>query len=409
MALCGSLFGLQIVLEKSWVPYTLERAMAAEITQISIVITAILNVTIHSVPYYAVLIFFLIYNGYLHSNRWIPLVLSLPVIVAFFQADLSQNWVDKQFIIYWGFLYLMTALWLAVRCIWLERDGRQRLHHAAIALIFIIPVAALNVYQIASFPLSDQLITLIPYLCVVGLAFSSILYLRDAFLGVQRKSVQTVHAGTALIHHSLKNSISKIKLNALNIRRSIHKGKYEEIETYVSNLLKTHEAMNETLSVIAHAVSNKMEPQMEVADISDLLDEVLEAVEAYPHIKVEKQYESLSWWLDPIMMKECWHNICINAVDAMGERGVFRVAVVHRKSTVQISFRDTGPGMSSLEVQNIFEPFYSTKHRTGRNFGMGMYQVKKVVAAHKGMIEVKSKPGQGTTVTMILRKGRKTP
>ncbi|WP_026021555.1 hypothetical protein [Paenibacillus senegalensis] len=251
LALCGSLFGLQIMLEKSWVPYTLEQGMAVEITRISIVITTILNVIINALPYYGVLIFFLIYNGYLNQNRWVLIVLSLPVVVAFFQADLYENWVDKQFIVYWGILYLIAALWLAIRSIWLERNRRQRLIHAAIAIIFIIPVAALNVYQFASFPLSDQLIMILPYLCVVGLAFSSVLYLRDAYLGVKRRSVKTVHAGTGLIHHSLKNSISKIKLNALNIRRSLQTGKHEDIEGYVLNLLKTHEAMNKTMSHIA--------------------------------------------------------------------------------------------------------------------------------------------------------------
>ncbi|WP_157213489.1 ATP-binding protein [Paenibacillus senegalensis] len=120
-------------------------------------------------------------------------------------------------------------------------------------------------------------------------------------------------------------------------------------------------------------------------------------------IEIDRQYGRKTLWLDKAMITECLQNIFNNAVDAMNEEGTLRIHLESGKGKTRISISDTGSGMDSIQLQNIFEPFYSTKHKSGRHFGMGMYQVRKVMAAHKGKVEVKSKPGQGTTVTLIFK------
>jgi len=402
MILCGGLLGSQMLLEKGWLPYAVARGADRAAIEGLTIATALLNVTIHTVPYWCVIVFYLLYHGYL-QQRWIPLVLSLPIWLTVAVTDLTANRMNSGFIAVWGLGYLCVAACLAFLSIAKEKRRKERLHHALIAFIFLTPMAILNVYQFADGPLSDRLVTVIPYICIVSLFFISGMYLRDAFLGIQRKSMHTVHVGTGLIHHSLKNSIGKIKLNALNIRKNLQSGEYDKAEAYIDQLLKTHEAMIGSLSQISHIVSNKLEVCIEKVDLSEILDEAIASLEAYPNVRIEKRYFRAALDADRKLLSECLQNICNNAVEAMKGEGVLSVRMERRRSKLLLTIGDTGRGMDGIQLQNVFEPFYSTKTRSGKHFGLGMYQVKKVMDVHKGKIELKSAPDKGTTIRLIFK------
>lgn len=403
--LCAGLGGLQILLEKGWVPYAVSHELNATLVRTSILLTALLNTAVQTFPYYGMLVFYLIYNGVYTHQRWIPILTSVPPLwTLFFQTDLIGNRVDTGFVAVWGLCYLLFSLGLAVRPIIQTKDAKERLQHIGIGLIFLLPLSIFNLYQFSSSSVSDHLISIIPYVCLTSILFIGLIYLRDVFLGVRKKSVHTVHIGTGLIHHSLKNMIGKVKLNALNIRKNVQQGQYDEIEDYVDNLLKTHETMMAMMAKISSATSDKLEPKMELADLSLLLDEVLRSVEVHPQVQVVKEYGPESLYIDKMLITECLQNICNNAVEAMGERGWLYVGLERRKNKVLLSIRDTGKGMNSIQVQNVFEPFYSTKYRSGKHFGLGMYQVKKVMEAHKGKVEVRSTPNKGTVIVLSFQK-----
>jgi len=402
--LCAGLGGLQIFLEKSWVPYATDQALNITVIRVSIIVTALLNLFINTFPYYGMLLFYLIYNGIFTYQKWIPSLVGIPpVLTLFFQTDLMANRVDNGFVAAWGLCYVCFTASLAVRPILQANDFKERVNHASIAIVFLIPLITLNIYHFSSSPVSDQLMTIIPYICITSLLLITIFYLRDAFLGVRRKSIHTVHVGTGLIHHSLKNSIGKIKLNALNIRKNIQAGQYEKIETYVENLMHTHESMMAMMAKVSYATSDKLVPKQELQDISIILDEVLESVEALPKIRVEKQYVPTLLFIDRVLISECLQNICNNAVEAMRENGSLHIALEKRAQKVLLIIRDTGHGMNSIQLQNIFEPFYSAKYRSGKHFGLGMYQVKKVIEAHKGKVEVRSTPNKGTVIVLTFQ------
>lgn len=402
--LCAGLGGLQIFLEKGWVPYTIDRALNVTVIRSSVIATALLNAVINTFPYYGMLLFYLIYNGLFTYQKWIPILASIPpVITLFFQTDLMANRVDNGFVAVWGLCYVCFTAFLAVRPIIQASHFKERINHASIATVFLVPLIALNIYHFSSSPVSDQLMTFIPYICITSVLLITVFYLRDAFLGVRRKSIHTVHVGTGIIHHSLKNSIGKIKLNALNIQKHVHMGQYDKMDVYIENLLNTHESMMTMMSKISRAMNDKLVPKKEEHDLSVILDEVLETVEALPNIRVVKEYEPIFLFIDKMYMTECLQNICNNAVEAMRENGSLFVTLERRTNKVVLTIRDTGRGMNNIQLQNIFEPFYSTKHRSGEHFGLGMYQVKKVMEAHKGKIEVSSTPNKGTIIVLTFQ------
>jgi len=94
-------------------------------------------------------------------------------------------------------------------------------------------------------------------------------------------------------------------------------------------------------------------------------------------------------------------NIVINAVEAMLSGGDLWLETMLSEDGdwVLTYFRDTGPGMSSEQIANLFEPFYTTKPD---GTGLGLAISYGIVERHGGMVEVSSQPGQGVTFVVRL-------
>jgi signal transduction histidine kinase len=90
----------------------------------------------------------------------------------------------------------------------------------------------------------------------------------------------------------------------------------------------------------------------------------------------------------------------LNATEAVAPKGQVRVQTIQNNGWAVLSVADSGCGMSS-EFMNrcLFRPFQTTK-KSG--FGIGMFQSKMIVEAHKGRIEVESELGKGTTFRVLL-------
>jgi len=100
-------------------------------------------------------------------------------------------------------------------------------------------------------------------------------------------------------------------------------------------------------------------------------------------------------------LKQVFWNLCENAVRAMKNGGTLTAAVESLGDDWQISFSDTGSGMTPQQIEKIFEPFQS-------NFeggtGLGLAIVYQIIQAHEGKVWARSKPGKGTTLVLRLRR-----
>ncbi len=106
--------------------------------------------------------------------------------------------------------------------------------------------------------------------------------------------------------------------------------------------------------------------------------------------------------MDPNEMKQVFINIINNALQAMPRGGELRIRV----STVGddealIEFSDTGIGISSENLQKIFEPFFSTKEDRGGT-GLGLSISYRIIQNHGGRIDVESEQGKGTVFRIFL-------
>ncbi|MBW1991496.1 MAG: response regulator [Deltaproteobacteria bacterium] len=96
-------------------------------------------------------------------------------------------------------------------------------------------------------------------------------------------------------------------------------------------------------------------------------------------------------------------NIIKNALQAMPQGGRLEIDGAVNSQQVEIAFADTGPGLTSQELTQIFQPFYSTKEGV-QGLGLGLPICRKILERYGGQLTVQSQPGHGTTVRIILPK-----
>ena len=97
-------------------------------------------------------------------------------------------------------------------------------------------------------------------------------------------------------------------------------------------------------------------------------------------------------------LKQAFGNLILNAYEAMKGHGTLTVHIhpVLKKgmSRVRVDLEDTGHGIDPENLQNIFNPFYTTKDN---RLGLGLPIVHRVVTSHHGQIEVENRLGEGAT------------
>ena len=125
------------------------------------------------------------------------------------------------------------------------------------------------------------------------------------------------------------------------------------------------------------------------------------SAEINPSHSIEEQLPSNPTLInaDSEQLQQVFWNLSRNALQAMPSGGTLR-ATVHKNSNerLRITFSDTGRGMAPEQVEHLFEPFSSTTGGTG----LGLSIVYQIIRDHGGTINVRSREGQGTTITIEL-------
>jgi two-component system, NtrC family, sensor histidine kinase PilS len=156
------------------------------------------------------------------------------------------------------------------------------------------------------------------------------------------------------------------------------------------------------------AYSRGKQYHFEKADLVRLLEDTLTLMRhrmtaENTAITIESGFAVREAWVlaDGDKIKQVFWNFAENAVRAMRSGGTLKVGIDRLGDDWQVSFADTGTGMTPQQTEKIFEPFQS-------NFeggtGLGLAVVYQIVQAHEGKVWARSKPGQGTTFVLRLRR-----
>jgi two-component system NtrC family sensor kinase len=119
-------------------------------------------------------------------------------------------------------------------------------------------------------------------------------------------------------------------------------------------------------------------------------------------VRIEERYGSLPRLrVHVTQLNQAVLNLLMNAAQAIEGEGVVTVSTRHVAAHVLIEVSDTGQGMPEAVQAHVFEPFFSTKP-VGEGTGLGLSLVRTIVEKHGGRVELRSGPGQGTTVSLSL-------
>ena len=155
----------------------------------------------------------------------------------------------------------------------------------------------------------------------------------------------------------------------------------------------------------------------EPTELSSLMADVLEVASHLPNARgkslsfhPESQVTALVSGPD---IKSVVLNMVVNALDSMEEGGSLSATLAVRNDTAELTFTDTGCGMTQDVLDHIFEPFY-TRNRTGNGTGLGLSISHQIVDQHGGTIQAASAgPGRGSTfvvrIPLVQREARRDP
>jgi signal transduction histidine kinase len=162
-----------------------------------------------------------------------------------------------------------------------------------------------------------------------------------------------------------------------------------------------------TLMDISEAETGVMNLDKKIVDISALMDEV---VDLYRYVAEEKGLpihmsapHGLSVTVDPNRMSQALANLLDNAIKYTPAGGQVSVEAYKRQGEVVIRIKDTGTGIPHEELPMIWDRLYrADPNHALKGLGLGLSQVKAIIQAHNGRVDVESKPGKGSIFGIYL-------
>lgn len=162
----------------------------------------------------------------------------------------------------------------------------------------------------------------------------------------------------------------------------------------VSDIIKS-------LKAFSHVDSS----EWQYADIIDGIESTLKIAnnQLKYNVEIHRHYQPdlPQLFCQPMQLNQVFLNLLVNAVQSIVGKGHIYITVAVAESAFTIAIKDTGCGISQSAISKIFEPFYTTKP-VGQGTGLGLSLSYSIIQKHKGVINVDSEPGVGTTFTLVL-------
>jgi signal transduction histidine kinase len=217
-----------------------------------------------------------------------------------------------------------------------------------------------------------------------------------------------------LVSHELRSPLSAVKLQHAVILEGLAGDlthKQRELLTRAHDKIQGLMDLINDLLDIARIESGHKHLELLPLDLGDVLHEVVELLRA----KAEAQKVSLRLELgelplilaDRRSMDEVFTNLISNAVNYSPDGGDVTIAAQCRPDYLEVRVSDQGIGIEPEEIAKIFEKFYRVKSPKTRQVigtGLGLSLVRSIIEAHRGLVEVESRVGAGSTFKVFLPK-----
>jgi PAS domain S-box-containing protein len=208
----------------------------------------------------------------------------------------------------------------------------------------------------------------------------------------------------------------KLEKDKVNIPEDVKKPLELSWKNAKAILESTNKLVKMINSLMAKSKSDNTD-KVETVDLNDIVNQELEFMDTdtrFKHKTKKSIYlinDKLNVNIVPSELSQVFQNLVGNALDALYNNpdAMLEIYTGRSDDEVWFSLQDNGPGIPKEIQSKIFDPFFSTKPKAKTGIagepvgtGLGLYICSEMVHAYGGKIEVKSKPGTGTKVTVYI-------
>jgi two-component system sensor histidine kinase HydH len=261
--------------------------------------------------------------------------------------------------------------------------------------------------------LRSALILSLAVLLVGALGMGFIFYLQHRHLSEvkrleseveRRERLSALGNLAAVVGHEIRNPLNAISMGLQRLRREFQPNdnlaEYTRMVDVTQGEVKRLNGIVEEFLSLARPLALKLDS----VKVEELLREVATLVEADAEARGVRLVMNVPFDLplarwDRDQMKQVILNLVMNSFEAMPHGGTLTVAASALRKSIVLTVEDTGEGVSPDLLPTIFEPYVTSKTK---GMGLGLAVARRIVEAHGGKIEVKSRPGEGSVFTITL-------
>ena len=221
---------------------------------------------------------------------------------------------------------------------------------------------------------------------------------------IRSEKLASIGRLAASIAHEIKNPLMPIRLNLEGMLEDIENNNpvdRRDVEQSIQSAERIQHIIDNVLGFTGRKHSNEVEfHQININDVLEGLIELNHKALTLRNIKIVSNFSPIPGVLgNRYQIEQVFMNLILNARDAMGDNGCITISTEKENEYIVTKIQDTGPGITPEILDEIFEPFVSTKEDGN---GLGLFISYGIIQNHQGNIQIESMPGQGTCFRVCL-------
>ncbi|WP_260287792.1 sensor histidine kinase [Peribacillus aracenensis] len=367
---------------------------------------------------YGFMMFAATYSGLFSKEklRLLGSLLLIPLFIMFFNTtfypQVSHNWI---LVAVWAIPCFLIGTFFMIYSTKVEKNNEKKKDRKLFNYLLLPPfltnvltnyvghaVGLTAMWRLNAIPVAIAGITCFVMMTKMGVLGVRLKIEKQAF----DNKMQVFNSGSGLLNHAVKNQIYKINSSLFLLRPyrdQLNASGKEAIDIisrssdHLTNMVDRIQSKTKEIHIVRSKQNfNKM--------IDDSIEDIQMDCET-KRVKIIKNYNAgnIDVICDSAHTKEVFLNILNNALEVLKEGGEIEVLTDFGKSdNVIVVFTDNGLGISQNNLRRVVDPFFTTKGKSGTNFGLGLAYCYHVMTKSGGNLEIESELNKGTSVKLTF-------